>query len=147
MRSNGTWCLVELPKGRKALKNKWVFKIKYADSVERYKVSLAIKGLSQVKGMDYSETYSPVVRYAVAVRHLTPSRATESSCLPNAFLQGGLVDKEMYMEQLEGFRDDAAPRKDCSLKKSLYGLKTGKHSLENLAGSNTQANRSKEFEV
>ena len=54
---NGTWELVDLPTGCKAVKSKWVFKQK-ADG--RYCVRLVTKGFTQVQGIDYDETFSPV---------------------------------------------------------------------------------------
>ncbi|KXJ62485.1 hypothetical protein RP20_CCG007100 [Aedes albopictus] len=61
--SNETWTLTELPKGRKAIRCKWVYRTKLdADgNLDRHKARLVIKGFSQRKGVDYDETYSPVV--------------------------------------------------------------------------------------
>ena len=66
MRTNQVWDLVDLPLGRKAIGNKWVLKIKRkADgSIERYKARLVVKGYTQKEGVDYKETFSPVVRFA-----------------------------------------------------------------------------------
>lgn len=61
---NKTWDLVQLSPGRKAIDNKWVFKIKRDQNgnIEKYKARLVIKGCSQRKGLDYDETYAPVAR-------------------------------------------------------------------------------------
>ena len=54
---NGTWSLVDLLAGRKAVKSKWVFKRK-ADG--RFRARLVAKGFTQIHGIDYDETFSPV---------------------------------------------------------------------------------------
>ena len=60
---NKVWTLTELPKGRKVVGCRWVFKTKTGSTGEivRYKARLVARGFSQVKGADYNETFSPVV--------------------------------------------------------------------------------------
>ena len=61
---NKTWVLVEKPKNKKVINNRWVFVKKLnPDGTERYKARLVIKGYSQQKDIDYKETFSPVVRF------------------------------------------------------------------------------------
>jgi hypothetical protein len=52
------------PHGKKLLRTKWVYKIKYGAEGElsSYKVRLVACGYSQVFGVDFDETYSPVIR-------------------------------------------------------------------------------------
>lgn len=63
---NQTWELTELPPNRKAINNKWVFKLKLDGDGNnvRYKARLVAKGCIQRAGVDYKETFSPVSRYS-----------------------------------------------------------------------------------
>ena len=63
MKVNQVWSLVDLSPDRKAIGNKWILKIKRkADgSIDRYKARLMAKGYTQKEGIDYKETFSPVV--------------------------------------------------------------------------------------
>ena len=64
LRDNYTWDLVELPRDRKTVGSKWIYKVKIkADgSIERYKASLVAQGYTQKFGVHYDETFCPVVR-------------------------------------------------------------------------------------
>lgn len=123
---NGTWEIVDLPPGRNAIDSKWTFKIKRNSNgeIERYKARLVAKGYSQKEGIDYSETFSPVVRYSsirlllsLAVRH---DLDIDQMDVVTAFLQSELKE-EIYMKIPEGCKSDT--RKVYRLKKSIYGLK------------------------
>ena len=62
MYDNQVWTLVEIPEGRKAVENKWIFKKKTdaGGNVTVYKAWLVTKGFRQIQGVDYDETFSPV---------------------------------------------------------------------------------------
>lgn len=126
LKENDTWELVDLPPGRKAIPNKWVYKIKTnADgSVHKFKARLVIKGFSQKKGIDYDQTFSPVARMST-IRTLLSVAADQGMELTQidvstAFLYGDLKET-IYMQQPEGHEDKSG--RVCRLKKSLYGLK------------------------
>ena len=125
--TNDTFEIVELPDGRKAIGSKWVFKIKYKSSgeVDRYKARLVAKGYNQKEGVDFDETFSPVVKILtvrclinLAVQQDWPIFQLD---INNAFLYGDL-EETVYMSLPEGFFD-VNDKRVCRLKKSLYGLK------------------------
>ncbi|KAG7300019.1 hypothetical protein JYU34_017061 [Plutella xylostella] len=62
---NDTWILTDLPKGKRAIPCKWVYKTKRNENGEivKYKARLVIKGYKQRKDIDYQEVFAPVVRY------------------------------------------------------------------------------------
>lgn len=63
-KSNNTWTLVDLPKDRKAITAKWVYKLKNVGTDNpRYKARLVARGYAQIPGVDFDETFSPVVRH------------------------------------------------------------------------------------
>jgi len=64
---NATWELVVLPKGKKVIGCKWVYKIKHdADGfMSIYKTRLVTKGYAQTYGIDYEETYSLVAKMTI----------------------------------------------------------------------------------
>uniref|UniRef100_A0A2N9G9I0 Integrase catalytic domain-containing protein n=1 Tax=Fagus sylvatica TaxID=28930 RepID=A0A2N9G9I0_FAGSY len=128
MDKNNVWELVDLPPGRKTIGNKWVLKVKRkADgSIDRYKARLVAKGYTQREGIDYEDTFSPVVRFA-SIRLILSIVAKQDLELfqmdvKTAFLNGEL-DEEIYMAQPAGFEAKGHERKVCRLKRSIYGLK------------------------
>lgn len=123
---NNTWTMVEKPKDRKVIQNRWVFRVKSKPNgeVDRYKARLVVRGFSQVYGVDYLETFSPVVKYS-SIRMILAVAASEKLYLrqfdiKTAFLNGDLSE-EIFMNQPDGFEDSTG--RVCRLNRSLYGLK------------------------
>ncbi|GJY29287.1 ribonuclease H-like domain-containing protein [Tanacetum coccineum] len=123
---NGTWELVELPEGRRAIGSKWIYKIKFRSSgeIDRYKARLVAQGFRQKEGIDHEETFSLVVKM-VTVRCLlnivvSMSWPVFQLDVNNAFLYGDL-EEVVYMKPPKGYYP--SDNKVCRLKKSLYGLK------------------------
>ena len=129
---NGTFEPVQLPKGRKAIGCRWVFKLKRkADgTVDKYKARLVAKGFSQCPGLDFGQVFAPTARWA-ALRAIFVLVALEdlelySVDVSNAFLNGDL-DHEVYMAHPEGFEERFDHGTILQLHKALYGLKQAGH--------------------
>jgi hypothetical protein len=125
--ANDTWDLVPLPKGRKLVRCKWVYITKCASdgSVERHKARLVAKGFSQVEGIDYNETFSPVAKMNSIrlVLSLVASHKWEVHQMDVKFVfLHGYLQEENYMEQPPGYVHNDSSLV-CLLKKSLHGLK------------------------
>ncbi|CAA7036250.1 unnamed protein product [Microthlaspi erraticum] len=123
-----TWSLVPRTEDMNVLSSKWVFtpKMKPNGELNKLKARLVAKGFEQEEGLDYLETFSPVVRTAtirmildVAIARDWPIKQLDVS---NAFLHGELKEP-VYMFQPAGFEDPERPDYVCKLTKALYGLK------------------------
>jgi hypothetical protein len=126
LKKNHVWELVDCPENVNVVTNKWVLRIKRKPdgTVERYRARLVARGFSQKHGIDYNETYSPVVNTTtirLLLAYATKERLKIAQFdVKTAFLYGNL-EENIYMEQPEGFIE--AEGKVCHLKRSLYGLK------------------------
>ena len=128
MKENDVWDLVKLPEGRKATGSKWVFKTKHdaEGNIERYKARLVAQGYNQKYGIDYDETFCPVVRFE-SIRTIIALAAILNLKLrqldiTTAFLNGWLKE-DIYMKQPKGFEIGGKENLVCKLKRSIYGLK------------------------
>ncbi|GJZ14399.1 retrotransposon protein, putative, ty1-copia subclass [Tanacetum coccineum] len=133
MIDNMVWVLVDLPPNCKTVGSKWIFKKKtdIDDIVHTYKARLVAKGYTQLYGVDYEETFSPVadiraIRILISIVAFYDYEIWKMD-VKTAFLNGYL-DKDIYMVQPKGFVDLKHPKKVCKLQRSIYGLKQASRS-------------------
>jgi hypothetical protein len=138
--STGTLEIVPIPKGKeiKLVGSKWVFKLKVLPNgqVDKYKARVVGKGYSQRYGIDYTETFSPVVRLEsllillaiAAIRGLVVHQMD----VVTAYLEGPL-DEEIYLEPFEGL--DVEEGNVILLQRGLYGLKQSGRNWNKLIAS------------
>ena len=125
---NDVWEVAPRPEGKSVVTSRWLYKIKYAadSSIEKYKARFVARRFSQVEGVYYDETFTPVARYT-SIRSII-SIATEIGWrihqmdVKTAFLND-IIQVEVYIEQPQGFEMHGRESHVCRLKKALYGLK------------------------
>lgn len=123
-----TWTLVSPPPHANVIGWQWIYKIKrHSDgTVAGYKARLVANGNQQAEGIDYTETFSPVIKHptvwivlSLAVQYKWHIRQLDVS---NAFLHG-MIEEDVYMKQPLGYKNSTFPHYVCKLNKALYGLK------------------------
>lgn len=121
-----TWTLVPRDPGAKVVKSKWVYRIKRGPTgkIDKFKARVVAVGSSQVYGLDYYETFSPVIKLA-SLRTLLALGNEERMQMrqldvKTAYLHGEL-EEEVYMEPPPGCPNVAS--NVCRLNKAIYGLK------------------------
>jgi hypothetical protein len=107
---------------------KWVFRNKQDEHgvVTRNKARLVAKGYSQVKGLDFDETYAPVARLesiCILLAYATYHGFKLYQMDVKSVFLNGPIKEEVYVEQPPGFEDSEYPTHVYKLSKALYGLK------------------------
>jgi hypothetical protein len=117
---NKTWRLVPPHSGKNIIDCRWIYKVKRKSdgSIDRYKARVVAKGFKQRYGIDYEDTFSPVVKIATVrlVLSIAVSRGWSLRQLDvkNAFLHG-VLEEEVYMRQPPGYEDASQPHYICKL--------------------------------
>ena len=127
-----TWKLIKkLPSGN-IVRCWWTFRVKRDNlgAVNKFKARLIAQGFSQVKGLDYSETFSPIIKFttirlmiALACRY---NLELHHINIKGTYLNGKLED-DIYMCQPEGFTAKGEEHLVCKLYRSMYRLKQSGH--------------------
>ncbi|CAH9096026.1 unnamed protein product [Cuscuta epithymum] len=126
--NNNTWELVPFDRTKNIVGCKWIYKTKYHSdgSIERHKARLVAQGFNQQAGIDFSDTFSHVVKPTTVRIVLTLAVsfgwAIRQLDVKNAFLHGHLTEV-VYMRQPRGFVHPQFPNHICRLRKAIYGLK------------------------
>ena len=126
--TNSTWTLVPKPVNKRITSCKWIYKLKLKvdGSIDHFKACLVAKGFNQTYGIDYFETFCPVVKPTtiriVLSLAISQDWLVKQLDVNNVFLNGELKE-EVYMVQSPSFVDNSKLDFICKLYKALYGLK------------------------
>ncbi|GJR43658.1 putative ribonuclease H-like domain-containing protein [Tanacetum coccineum] len=121
------WTLVDLPKGKRAIGTKWVYRNKKDERgiVVRNKARLVAQGYTQEEGIDYDEVFAPVARIEAIRLFLAYASfmglIVYQMDVKSAFLYG-TIKEEVYVCQPPGFEDPQFLDKVYKVEKALYGL-------------------------
>jgi hypothetical protein len=125
---NNVWDIVPRPKDKSVVSSKWIYNIKHAadGSVENFKARFAARGFTQKEGIDYEETFSPVVRYTsiltiIALASILVWKLHHMD-VKKTFLNGK-IEHDVFVEQPDCFVLHNKGTHVCKLRKALYGLK------------------------
>jgi hypothetical protein len=125
---NNAWETVPRLIDKSVVGSRWIYKVKQVvdGSVEKYKAKFVAQGFSQIKGIDYDETFAPVTRYS-SIRSILALSTQMGWCIhqmdvKTVFLNG-IIEEEVCIEQPEGFETFDRELHVCRLKRALYGLK------------------------
>ena len=135
------WEVVDKEDFMNVLPSTWAFKCKrYPDgSVRKLKARFCVRGDRQIEGVDFFETWAPVVNWNTVRLMLILSQvlglATQQVDYTTAFLHAPIED-EVYVEMPQGYRQNG---KVLRLKKSLYGLKQSPKNFFNYLKGNLEA--------
>lgn len=140
---NGTWKVEDrdrMPKGRKALRTKWVYDIKYdkEGNIIKYKARLVAMGCNQKEGVDYFHTMASVMnikgfRIALATWNAESDTEMEHWDVTSAFTNAE-VEEDIWIAPPEGYQT-GAEGKVCKLVKALYGTKQAGNAWQKLVWS------------
>jgi reverse transcriptase-like protein len=126
----GIYEVVPHPKGRKVVGSKWVFHIKCGPdgTIQKYKACVIAQGFTQIKNIDYDETFAPVAKFTLLCTILAIAAEEDLEVhqidVKSAYLNG-ILKEEIFMELPPGF--DIPEGMVLHLVKAVYGMKQEGH--------------------
>jgi hypothetical protein len=123
---SGMW--IPRPKEKSVVSSKSIYETKHVvdGSIENYKAIFVARGFSHKEGINYEETFSPVMRYTSIGTILTLATVMKWKVhhmdVKKTFLNGE-IKEEVYVEKPQGFEVHDRETHVFILKKDLYGLK------------------------
>jgi hypothetical protein len=100
---NSVWEIVPRPIDKSVVGLRWIYKVKKVvdGSMEKYKAGFVAWGFSQIEGIDYGETFSPVARYS-SIRSILALSAQMGWCIHQMDVKivflNGIIEEEVYIE-------------------------------------------------
>ena len=130
LNQNDTWSLTTLPPHRTAIDCKWVYahKLDEHGNIIRHKARLVAKGFLQKDGIDFHETFAPVMKYKslriILALTVQGNYELKQMDVITAFLNAD-IEEEVYMKQPKGY--EQGKNLVCKLNKAIYGTKQAPH--------------------
>ena len=134
MKKAGTWRLETPPPEANVIGSKWVFKAKKdaVGNITHYKAQLVAQGFSQIRGVDYDDTYAPVAKMASSRAIIAMANklglVLHQLDIKGAYLNRVLNEnKVLYMAHTPGYKPSDTANRVLRLLKVIYGLKQAAH--------------------
>jgi len=105
---NNVWEVVPRPEGKSVVTSKWLYKIKHAvdGNIEKFKARFVAREFSQIEGVDYDETFTPVARYTSiwSLISITAKMGWQIHQMDvKTTILNGVIEEEVHVEQPQGF--------------------------------------------
>jgi hypothetical protein len=125
---NDVWDVLPRPVGKLVVTSTWLYKTKIVvdGSIENQKARFVAQGFSQIEGVDYEETSTPVARYTsirtIIYIAVEMGWGIYQRDVKTTFMNG-FIEEEVFIVQPQGFAVSDMETHVCLLRKALYGLK------------------------